>query len=725
MLHKMKWWVSCLFSIVSLLVGCLPVLAVAAPVSACSLCILEVGTLGAAGQEDQDFVVVANVTTSNITSTSIQLRYYNSKGVLDSALGIGTFTPGQVKVYATDSLKELNPTATKLTLPLFSGGGRLQIARLTTTVYDQVAWGTAVGAEGSAAQAPSPGATLTRRQVAGIVIDTNQNSSDFAVTTLGCTGVEITEIQPFVTNKDGQVINAWVELKGTSGDVGNCRLQTAAGDIFIIPIEDMPGPGQTAVVTSGMVAGQITPLHIGEGTGRVWVTGISTYGSLALPVADVSLGNLVKSQSWARVNGIWHGTYNLTPGEDNVYQPEAVVSIDDANACASVRITELLPNPAGVDTGHEWLEINNESQEPASLAQCIVTVDDSAYYFLPSDVLAADEWRVVGSLYDPSRSEQVVSLRNSDESLVSLLRVRSAGNTEIVQSFTYSNAPEALSWSRFDSGWRWQTPTPGLDNSTAPAAAIGPTEFAAAVTPDDGTIGALFELPRLPVAITELLPNPAAPLSDDLDEFVELYNPNTEPVALKGYKLQTGSSYSYSFTFTDQIIEPGAYLTLRSSQSHLTLSNTAGRARLLDPNGSMMAETDAYADAAEGESWVFQNGVWQWSGSLTPGSDNRVTIPILAAAKSAVKKVSAAPKVTKPKVTPAVKAAKTVKSKTTSPKAAFTQNAKPSAPPIHPLVLAGVGSLAIAYAGYEYRQDMRNKLHQLRSNRATRRSARK
>jgi hypothetical protein len=43
---------------------------------------------------------------------------------------------------------------------------------------------------------------------------------------------------------------------------------------------------------------------------------------------------------------------------------------------------------------------------------------------------------------------------------------------------------------------------------------------------------------------------------------------------------------------------------------------------------------------------------------------------------------------------------------------------------VHPLVLAGVGGLAVAYAIYEYRHDLANRLFQLRGYFAARRSHR-
>lgn len=81
--------------------------------------------------------------------------------------------------------------------------------------------------------------------------------------------------------------------------------------------------------------------------------------------------------------------------------------------------------------------------------------------------------------------------------------------------------------------------------------------------------------------ITELLPDPAAPATDASGEFVELYNPNQFPIDLTGYKLQTGNTYSYSYTFKGGSLAPETYQAFYITTTKLTLSNTSGRARLL------------------------------------------------------------------------------------------------------------------------------------------------
>jgi hypothetical protein len=230
------------------------------------------------------------------------------------------------------------------------------------------------------------------------------------------------------------------------------------------------------------------------------------------------------------------------------------------------------------------------------------------------------------------------------------------------------------------------------------------------------------------VQISELLPNPASPQTDDQDEYVELYNPNNFDVDLNGYIITTGLNAAYKYNIKDRTIAAGGYSVFSSKDTNLTLSNTAGKAALLAPDGKLVDETAAYSDAAAGVAWIMNQGQWVWTASLTPGADNIYT-PASITSLALVK--PKAPKTTKAKAAPAakkapkVKAAKTVKSKKPkkskkSKKAAAVSSTVPPKPPakLHPAVLAGVGAAAVLYGLYEYRADVANSLYRFRRYRA-------
>lgn len=209
--------------------------------------------------------------------------------------------------------------------------------------------------------------------------------------------------------------------------------------------------------------------------------------------------------------------------------------------------------------------------------------------------------------------------------------------------------------------------------------------------------------------ISEILPNPAPPQTDSADEFIELYNPNDKAFDLSGFSLQSGTSTVHEYTFPrggEIIIEPKQFAAYYVSQTGLTLSNSSGQVKFLDPAGNTLSETEAYSSAKDGQAFVFAAGAWQWTTTATPGSTNVVTAPQLAkkttknsGSKTGVKGASSANLAT-----------------SNAGQESTTRN-------LHPLILAGVGALALLYAGYEYRHDVANAYHKFHRNRAARREA--
>ncbi len=272
------------------------------------------------------------------------------------------------------------------------------------------------------------------------------------------------------------------------------------------------------------------------------------------------------------------------------------------------------------------------------------------------------------------------------------------------------------------------TPLPLADNVAPPGTPDAPSD-----TTNDASEDEELALPTsqlLPLQITELLPNPAPPASDSTDEYVEIYNPNAEAVDLDGYKLQTGNSYSYSYTFTSGTIGPESYNGFLVTETGTLLANISGKARLIDPNGQIISETESYEDAADGLAWALLSAGWLWTTTPTFGAVNILSVPaVKAAAVLTVKPKVTKASTTKPK---AVKAASTKKTTTAKKSAASDQSTAPKVAVttgepagLHPAVLAGVSALAVGYAGYEYRHDVANRIYQFRRYRASRRDARK
>lgn len=221
--------------------------------------------------------------------------------------------------------------------------------------------------------------------------------------------------------------------------------------------------------------------------------------------------------------------------------------------------------------------------------------------------------------------------------------------------------------------------------------------------------------------LSEILPNPAPPQSDSTDEYIEIYNPNSEPFDLSGFKLQSGIGTTHDYVFPDDdqsILLPNEFRAFYITQTGLTLTNDGGQVRFLDPSGNILAESDAYPAAKAGYAWIFANDTWQWTTAPTPNAVNVVNSPPAAKSLTTSSYTTAKPAAKKTTAKPAVKAAKTIG----SPENAFAASppAVASAGKIHPLTLVVVGSLALLYALYEYRHDLANTLHRLGRHRKAR-----
>lgn len=136
-----------------------------------------------------------------------------------------------------------------------------------------------------------------------------------------------------------------------------------------------------------------------------------------------------------------------------------------------------------------------------------------------------------------------------------------------------------------------------------------------------------------------------------------------------------------------------------------------GLAPPLDTNGKMIAQSDPYDSAPDGQAWALANGEWHWTTKLTPGANNDIAAPIVKAATTAKNVTTSKATVKGAATKTATKAATPTSAATVS----STQNQSNSVA-LHPLVLAGVALVAIGYGVYEYRNDLANTFHKLRRN---------
>lgn len=434
--------------------------------SNCSLCILEVGTASNMGEE-YDFVVIGNSTLSSISLSSVQLQYFNSLGVYDSKINLsGTLLAGQTKVFVSDKIKKYNPTSSNLSYGLFSGGGSLKLIKVLTSStieYDTFGWGlTSLSESVSKSDDISSNHFYRKIDDSNRIVDTGNNLEDFANNKEDCTGLKLNEIQPYATDEVGGAVESWVEILISKETPYACSLVTSEGKYFTFDATGLGESGKIITLNSVYIDGVEKYLELPNPSGSLSISINSKYLStqpVFIPSSEVDYEGMEKSQSFALVQefgfDIWKKTYQPSPGEDNVLLKEPPVDlIGSPTACDSIMINELIPNPVGSDTSFEWLEIKNVSSQAQPLEQCLIEIESEKYYFLAGSYIGPTTVERYFNLYTEEGDEKSISLRNTDESYVSLSRIYGE-EVSLLQAFVYSDAPEGMSYSKFDEGWAW------------------------------------------------------------------------------------------------------------------------------------------------------------------------------------------------------------------------------------------------------------------------------
>lgn len=258
-------------------------------------------------------------------------------------------------------------------------------------------------------------------------------------------------------------------------------------------------------------------------------------------------------------------------------------------------------------------------------------------------------------------------------------------------------------------------PQSSASPTEAPYAGVLPTD-SETETDDDAPAAQVYAS----LVINELLPDPASPQTDAKDEYIEVFNPTSQAVILKGYSLHVGRKF---YLFTDQTIPAGGYITVYSAITRLALVNAGSTVTLQDPAGTKLDET-SYDDASTGVAWARLDSGWDWSASPTPTAINRAQA--VGEATSPSSKPTAKATTVKAVAAKAVKTAKAKTAKAVSPKTEEALNSAAQAvdSPLARWLLIGLASFTIIYAIYEYRHDLRNYIQLARRYFQARRTAR-
>lgn len=326
----------------------------------------------------------------------------------------------------------------------------------------------------------------------------------------------------------------------------------------------------------------------------------------------------------------------------------ALVRPSAAVASAPIVINEVLYDAVGADTGQEWIELFNAGEAEGDLSNWRIERGGTSFTLAfafpegarvaPRSFLLVGEASVSGAAYqgdlvfqNGGSATDGVRLVDGTGAVVDVLlydEPNTSGLPDEGGSAGTSFAPDAgegQSLARRADGADTnasgadfaaaQTPTPGASNGSASSSSPTPTASPAAGVNPQG------------VVVNEALPDPVG--TDAEGEFIELFNPTENTVALGGAQLDDGEGGSSPYAIpSGKTIGPKAFLVFPRADTKLALNNEGDTVRLLASDGALVSQLAYPKSPKEGASWARKSdGSAVWTTAATAGTAN-VFMPI-------------------------------------------------------------------------------------------------
>jgi len=126
------------------------------------------------------------------------------------------------------------------------------------------------------------------------------------------------------------------------------------------------------------------------------------------------------------------------------------------------------------------------------------------------------------------------------------------------------------------------------------------------------------------ILINEIMPSPEG--TDEINEWIEIYNSNNFNVDLSGWKIKDTNGTPTTFTISENtIILASNFLIFKRPDTKITLNNDADGLKLLTPDGKIVDSVE-FSKAIKSYSYSKINSDWQWSSIPTPGFTNSSSI---------------------------------------------------------------------------------------------------
>lgn len=271
-------------------------------------------------------------------------------------------------------------------------------------------------------------------------------------------------------------------------------------------------------------------------------------------------------------------------------------------ARGQVRISEILPDPAGSDAESEFVELANPTPTPLPIAGLRLQLG-TKFFAIPADAapLQPGEFRAF------FRPETKLSLPNSGGEI----RLLAASGREISR-LAWPKVRENQAF--LESGELTMQPTPNAANQVVAWQPKKRTSKAKIVRYRDGDAAG-------EIRISEILPNPAG--SEAAGEFVEIQNIGASPVRLGNWSIRDTAGSAKTFLIPDSVqLQPGAFLLLPRSQTKISLNNTGDGIELRSPAG-LRIDLVEFGQLGENISLARDSaGIFRQTRLATPGTAN-------------------------------------------------------------------------------------------------------
>ena len=295
-----------------------------------------------------------------------------------------------------------------------------------------------------------------------------------------------------------------------------------------------------------------------------------------------------------------------------------------------VVISELLPNPLGLDEEGEWIELTNLGNAEVDLSDWSFEDASGKHFTIRQGGSIASTTIAPGGYFVLPRTLTGISLNNTDSETVKLL----SPHESTIAAVTYAGtAKDDYSWARDrDGNYAWTTtPTRGASNiitqpqiatktqnqeSTTAQGSNMPTSPAPLPAPVPSTLP-----PSL--IISELLPNPAG---DDVQyEWAELYNEGEDEIMAAGLILEDASGQKYALADDFIRLAAKSFVLITRPMSSIALNN--GGDTIILRFYETELDRISFGAGKEGVAFAREGDSFSWTNTPTPGKENVFVMP--------------------------------------------------------------------------------------------------